>query len=63
MILSDDLIHLLGRVQSLKLELLETINSDVPGKEVLIKNLTEDITKARVKVSEFFEKQVKTDLV
>ena len=59
MILTEDLILLLSKVQSLKQELVEVLSSDVIGKDLLVKDLHRDITKARVKVSEYFEKQTK----
>jgi hypothetical protein len=57
--IDEELSVMFSVIQSLKNEITNALSNSTPGNELLVKNLHDSINRERIKVSEYFERQIK----
>jgi|TARA_R110002124_G_scaffold126166_2_gene285666 hypothetical protein len=57
--IDEELSVMFSVIQSLKNEIANVLSNSTPGNELLVKNLYDSINRERIKVSEYFERQIK----
>ena len=56
--IDEELSVMFSVIQSLKNEIANVLSNSTPGNELLVKNLYDSINRERIKVSEYFERQI-----
>jgi hypothetical protein len=55
-----ELYDIITNLISLKHQLTHILENDIPGKDIFIKSITNDINKQRIKVAEYIEKEIES---